>query len=323
MKIFMFTLLMSMAVTVHAGRLSQAVSKVQRPLQQAVAVVVCAAACLVFNSEVKAYNSGSSPLKEFAVGGGVPGYAFFNTKMGVYLPGDEADGSVFNIDLRYAIKSNDDYYGVYFEHFDAHLFRMFMRPNGITYPLPDRMGLALTGAGYDTYDKRSFELDGGTEGFAAGHLHWMGLDSPIFISKVGVGSLGFVDTGWFEQADLEAWAGDGAEFSYLLFLTNGIGFELQPRHSLLGVGVKVLQSRTIKGDIDFADGVDGNFVALWESAEAKAELIFTNDSPVAARLGVTAAAFRQRISADAETGEKFSQRKGGYRIAGHVSLYID
>ena len=210
-------------------------------------------------------------------------------------------------------------YAWYWEHLDAHLLRMFMRLNNTSYHLPDHSEFALTAAGFDYYDKRSFELDDGTEGFRAGHLHWMGVDSPLLISKVGVGSLGFFDTGWFKQADLEAWAGKEAEFSYWFFLTNGIGFAIQPPYSPLGLEVRVLQSRTIKGDVDFADGSDGDFVALWESAKAHAHI----DPFFGIRIGVVASAFRQRLSADAATRKKFSQNKNGHRITGYMSLYFE
>ena len=85
MKASMATLFISTAVTVHAGSLAQVMTKVARPLQQTMAVVVCAAACLVgFNPEVKA----NMKLRELSAGGGA-GHGFFSGKMGVYAPGDD------------------------------------------------------------------------------------------------------------------------------------------------------------------------------------------------------------------------------------------
>ena len=329
MKTLVTVLLISMATTAQAGGLSQLAMKVPRSLQQAVAVVVCATACLVgFNLKAEGNNDDRIPiLKEWAYGvGSSPGHLFIAGKLGIDSPGDLADGSLFNLDAL-ATFNNESSNGFqsYLEHLDAHFFRIYIRPEGTTYSQANRLEVSLSSVGFDYYDKRSFALDGGTEGFRAGHLHWMGLDSPILISKVGVGSLGLVNTGWFEQDDLEAWAGDEAEFSYWFFLTNGINVALQRRHSDFSFGLKILQSRTVKGDIDFADGTDGDFGAIWEIATVDAELSFLkkywHEGDV--RLGAAVSAFRQRLNANDETGGKFSQRKSGVRIAGHMGFYFD
>ena len=329
LKHLLAVLLFSVALTAQAGKLSQLVAKMPLPIKQAVVVIACAATCLVgLNPQsAEAYYEQQSlpPFKELMRGGGSgPGHSFLATKLGINVRGDSAYGSFLNIDTRIVARDGDSSgEQVHVEHFDGHLARMYNRPEGMTYSQANRLEYALTVAGVDYYDKRSFDLEDGTEGFKTAHLHWMGFDSSFVILKVGVGSLGFVKTGEFEQADLEYWAGDGADFSYVFFVTHGFGVALQPSDSRLSLGVKALQSRTLMGDIDFADGIDGDFVAIWESAEADLEWSLTKGSDADVRLGIGASIYRQRINADAATGERFSQNKKGHRIQGHLALYID
>lgn len=329
-KTSLAVLFMAMAVTAHAGKLSQLAAKVPRPLQQAVAVVVCATTCLVgFNPKAAGdWAIERMPLvKEMSAGiGSGPGHGFFSIKTGIDVEGDEERGSFFSIDALGTLKMSSNETGgndAYLEHFDGHFFRMYMLPEGMSYAHANRLELALTSAGYDYYDKRSFELTEGTEGFRTGHLHWMGIDSSFLITKVGVGNLGLVKTGWFEQADLEAWAGDGAEFSYWFFLTNGIGIAAQPRDGQLSLGAKILQARTLRGDIDFADGTDGDFVAIWESIEADVEFSLLDGDPYNdVRIGIAASFYRQRLSAGGEMREELSQRTNGHRLLVGLGFYF-
>ena len=204
-------------------------------------------------------------------------------------------------------------------------------PKGQSYAQANRHEHKLTVLGYDHYDKRSFELEDGTEGFRTGYLHLVGFDyASFFTTKVGLGNLAYatelyevLKTAWFEQADLRDWAGSRADFSYLFFVTNGIGFAVQPRGGqLLSYSAKILQARTIGGDIYFAGDDEGDFVAIWESIEGDVEfsLLEPYDN---LRLGLRASVYRQRLSANMGTRKKFSQRRSGNRVTGHVAFYFD
>ena len=328
MKTLLVVLLISMAVTAQAGKLSQLAAKVAHPLQKMV-VIACATGCMLGFAPKHAESiERVSPIKELVLGvAPETSQGFIRAKFGIPTDGEgEGDFSLFNIDtnIMASYRALED--NVHAEHFDAHFIRM----SGIasasqSYAHANRLEYAITGAGYDFYDKDSYDLTDGTEGFKASHLHWMGFESPFVIMKVGVGHLPGIKTGEFEQADLEAWAGDAAEFFYWLFVTNGVGFDLQSPQLPVSFGAKILQSRTLWGGIDFADGTDGNFTAIWEIIEADAELSFLNVSSsfhADFRIGVIGSVFRQRISGNTETGEKFSQRVNGARIRGFAAFYF-
>ena len=199
--------------------------------------------------------------------------------------------------------------------------------NGANYSEDHLFTLALSGGGLDHFDFRALELEDDTEGFTARHLHWMGFESPFFSTRVGVGDLGLVKTGLFRQADLEAWAGEGADFSYLFFLTNAFGIRAQPLRNgsdpgPVGISLDVEQMRTLRGDIDFLDGTDGGFTAIRESLRGEIEFVLYDEGGGGGwALGVEASLYRQRISATAEDGRDFSQNKSGKRVQLNLTKY--
>ena len=221
----------------------------------------------------------------------------------------------------------------YLESLNIHLFHTDNPISGNLgeehYPHLGRIIPTFSILGFDYNDKYTFELEDDIKGFRAGHLHLVGMDSSVIVSKVGLGRLGSVDidTGWFEQEDLQAWAGGKAEFSYQLFLTNGIGIGIHPPEVAASITARAVQERTFGGNIDFADGTEGEFVALWESVEVDVELslghVDDDKNFGDVRLRVAAYAFRQRLSANAETGEKFSQRKNGHRLSVSMVAYYE
>ena len=329
MKTLLVVLLISMAVTAQAGKLSQLAARVAQPLQKAL-VVACTTGCLLGFSPKHAESiERVSPIKEFVLGiAPVTNQGFISAKLGIPTDGEgEGDFSFLNIDTNIMASYRGREDGVHAEHFNA----SFIRMSGIasaskSYAHANRREFAITAAGYEFYDKDSYELTDDTQGFKVEHLYWQGLESPFLIMKAGVGKLPF-KVGRFEQADLQAWAGKNAEFSYWFYLTNGVGFEFQSESSFLSFGAKILQSRTLGGDIDFADGTDGNFVAIWEILEADAEISFSGESDnfhADMRLGLVGSVFRQRINGNIETEEKekFSQRVNGARIRVFVAFYF-
>ena len=131
MKTLLAVLLISMAITAQAGKLSQLAAKVPRSLQQAVAVVVCATTCLVGFSP-KAYGEFGDTIlafKELSAGyGSGHEHGFLSLKMGVLQDKLSRDRkydeslSVINIDALATLKRSSKESGsnAYLEHLDTH-----------------------------------------------------------------------------------------------------------------------------------------------------------------------------------------------------------
>ena len=344
--------LMCISLSMQAGHLSRIAEKVGRPLQKAIVVLVCSTTtCLMgFKAEaelrvlegigVDSYYG--TRLKELSLGGGShSGHGFVDGKVILADNGRNEDSVGY---LRELVTLDED--GVHLQELNAYLYYDYYLGGGKTYGEADKQMLTSTRLGFDHYDMRSFELADDTDGFVVSHLHLIGVEFPLsihrykpvfiskskvtpkFSSKVGAGGLGLVKTGIFSQADLEAWAGDEADFSYSFFLTNSIGVYIRPMQDgidvgRLGLGFKVEQMRTLRGDIDFTDGTDGSFTAIWESAQAEVEitLLDYNDSDDIWKLGVDLTFFRQLLDAESDAGKHFLQRKNGRRIRFALSKY--
>ena len=322
-----------------ASRLSRAITKVSRPLQKAVAVVACSVATCLVSIDAEAENlwldSEYGPrIKELALGSGSsPEHGFISGKAALMgnnnTPWDAEDNmpmmgylhGVVTLDGDEARLQQFNTYFIYFNNYG--LLR-----NG-TYS-EDNLLPAASMLGLDHFDFRAFELEDNTEGFAVSHLHLMGVEFPFFLTKIGVGNLGLIETGSFSQADLEQWAGVETDFSYLLFLTNTLGIDVQPMQNAQRPGPIVLsfdieQMRTLRGDIDFPDGTDGGFTAIRESVRAGIEFILYAGEYGRSELslGVEASTYRQRIDATAENGKKFSQHKSGRQVQVKLTKYWD
>lgn len=347
-------LLLCMSLSVQASRLARIAAKVNRPLQKALAVLACSAATCFVGIKAEAGISWldsdyGARLKELSLGSGShPSHGFVAGKA---ILADNGNSNAYEPSVGYlhgiTTLNGDE---ARLQQFNAYLYYNYLLPDGRTYGQANKQIMALTVAGLDHYDMRGFELstrsprlwfadhhatrraesEEDTDGFVVSHLHWMGIESPFFSSKVGVGDLGLVKTGLFRQADLEAWAGDGADFSYLFFLTNSIGVNINPMENgvdagPLNLGFKIEQMRTLSGDIDFADGTDGSFTALWESAQAEFEITLFSDRYAynVVKLGADLAVFRQRIDAESEAGKHFSQHKNGGQFSIAIRKYWD
>ena len=330
--------LVCISLSLQASRLSRVTEKVSRPLQQAVAVLACAAATCFVGIKAEAYDA---KVKELSFGTGYHYYDLFASgKMLLFDNGgsyyNEASiGYLHGQAALWQHRNKDDWGNSRTDSradlriLNAYLLYFYGTPGGKTYSQGGGDVLVLTAVGFDRHDMRGFELGDDTEAFAVKHLHGIGFESPIISSKVGIGDLGLVETGTFQQADLEEWAGDGADFSYLFFLTNSIGGTVRQssngsRSHVTRLSFKIEQMRTLSGDIDFADGTDGDFSAIWESF--KVEFGLSNkdhyNQRVLHELIIDWSAFRQRLAASAG-GRSFSQNKIGLRVGLRVTSYLD
>ena len=233
---------------------------------------------------------------------------------------------------------------MHLQQLNTYLYYLYGSSNGANYSEDHLFTVAFSSIGLDHFDFRALELEDDTEGFTARHLYWMGLEFPFlpnglietgdfqqvalfFSSNIGVGDLGFVETGSFRQADLEQWAGAEADFSYLFFLTNALGIRAQPLRNgsdpgPVGISLDVEQMRTLRGDIDFLGGTDGGFTAIRESLRGEIEFVLYDEGGGGGwALGVEASLYRQRISATAEDGRDFSQNKSGKRVQLDLTKY--
>ena len=326
--------LICMSLSMQAGHLSRIAEKVGRPLQKAIVVLVCSATTCLMGLKADAQlrliavdSYHGTRIKELSLGrNSRSGHSFIDGRV-ILADNGSSDDHETSVGYVHGLATLDED-GMRLQELNSYLYYTYILPDGNTYGETSKQMLALTRLGFDHYDMRSFELADDTDGFAVSHLHGIGLELPILTTRVGVGNLGLVKTGLFEQADLEAWAGDEADFSYLLFLTNSIGLHIRPMRDgvyvgPLGLGFKVEQMRTLRGDIDFTDGTDGGFTAIWESAQAEVEitLLDYNYSKDIWKLGVDLTFFRQRLDAMSDTGKHFSQRKDGRRIRFKLSKY--
>lgn len=346
--------LLCVSLSVQAARLSHITEKVGRPLQKALTVLICAAATCLVGLKAEAGNlwlasNYGARMKELSLGSGShPGHGFVAGKAILADNGSSTDFEPSVGYLHWLTTLNGDEGRL--QELNAYLYYNYFLPDGKTYGQANKQIMTLTVLGLDHYDMRSFELttrsprllfadhydtrrfefEDDTDGFAVSHLHWMGFESPFFSTRVGVGDLGLVKTGLFRQADLEAWAGEGADFSYLFFLTNSIGISISPMQDGIDGGplsfvFKIEQMRTLYGDIDFADGADGGFTAIWESAQAEIELTLLSDRYAhnIVKIGADLSVFRQRLDAESDAGKRFSQHKNGGRLSFKISKYGD
>ena len=326
--------LMCVSLSMQAGRLSRITKKVGHPLQKAIVVLACsAAACLMglkAEAQLQLIPMDSyywTRMKELSLGvGSHPGHGFVDGTM-ILVDNGSSDDHETSVGYLHGLATLDGD-GMRLQELNTYIFYNYMLPYGTTYAETHNLMLEFTKLGFDHYDMRSFDLADDTDGFAVSHLHGIGLVLPLLATKVGVGSLDLVKTGLFKQADLEAWAGNEADFSYLLFLANSIWLHFRPMQDGIDFGpldfnFKVEQMRTFRGDIDFADGTDGDFTAIWESAQAEVEvtLLDYNNSDDILKLGVDLTVFRQRLDANANAGKRFSQRKNGKQIRFKLSKY--
>ena len=187
---------------------------------------------------------------------------------------------------------------------------------------------AITTTGYDYYDFRTDELGNDIEGFTAHHVHLTGFELPVISSSIGVGNLGF-KTGNFEQADLRAWAGDNADLSYVLFHEGSLGIKIMPlrkswdRWGTLVLGIKAKQLRTLFGDIEFEDGMNGDFTAIWEEVSADLSIELVAGEHVQWNLLGELRSYRQRLDAQSEDGSAFSSRANGKKASVQVQMLFD
>lgn len=212
----------------------------------------------------------------------------------------------------------------------------------------------ISSIGYDYLDFRADDLNNGVDGFVAQHLHVIGFEFPVISSSIGLGDIGLVETGSFKQADLDAWAGEGARVSYIFFHDGSLGFKWMPlrkngplvkmngeslRHNdgsvvtapngdpgNFVVDFHVKQARTIGGDIDFPDSMDGDFTAIWEELSLQAAQrvwgnSYTDDSQIS--ILVKLRIYRQRINAKDEAGNSFSSRQDGSKALVKLQLLLD
>ena len=185
--------------------------------------------------------------------------------------------------------------------------------------LDGELPLLVTSTGYDYFDFRADDLGGEIEGFTAHHVHLYGVETPVFSSSIGIGDLGFAKLGNFSQADLNYWAGDNADLSYILFHRGSLGIRWMPSERW-AFNVDARQLRTIGGDIDFTDGTDGNFTAIWEEIALKSEFDIHLDQ---VRMVGELRFYRQRIDADDEIGNSFSSRQDGKKGSLKFQLLFD
>ena len=218
----------------------------------------------------------------------------------------------------------------------------------------DHPGIRQTIAGYSLVGYERLNLKGfDDQGFAASHLHLFGITVPIdpvggskaFIgyvpdgkkprgmlaikSSLGINDIDFVNLGGFGQEDLEAWAGEDAGISYVFVHEGALRFSFTPqqlgpkggyRAGSTVVAVELRDLRTIKGDIDFQDGADGDFTAVWNDIT----LTLSQELPSNEgwHLQGEARVYRQTIDASGR-GESFSLDEKGIRGAVKVKMLSD
>ena len=207
---------------------------------------------------------------------------------------------------------------------------------GCLYALPDYTAagqhelVALSLGGYDYLDLRSHQPDG----FVAGHLHLVGVESPVFGVNIGLGGSydpypASIHVGTFQQEDLEAWAGAEAGFSHELFIEAYAGLSsayLDPLAFLepLVVSIKIEQARTVYGDVHrLSDGGDGDFTAIWERLSGRVEVPLHEGEHLSVNLDIELSLHRQRLNAELEGKGHFSRRTAGKQIALLLTLHND
>lgn len=185
--------------------------------------------------------------------------------------------------------------------------------------------MTLNFIGYDYHNLGAYQSDG----FTSSHLHWLGMGTPTFGIDIGVGDLGFVRSGEFQQKHMTEWAGPEADFSHVIFLetyanlSSAYFSQLDFLHPVIfSIGGE--QRRTIFGDIDLLDNTDGDFTAIWERLRAEVEIIHRHeDAPLdtGLSLSIELSLFRQRLNAMRENGRSFSQRTNGHLVKFTLTIY--
>ena len=176
----------------------------------------------------------------------------------------------------------------------------------------DKLPLIVSLFGYEYLDFRADDFDGDTEGFTTHHAHLVGVETPVLSSSIGI-------AGNFSQADLDYWAGEGADIYYFLFHNGSLGFLWSP-HERLEFSVDAKQLRTLGSHIEFSDYTEGDFTAIWEEVALKAALDIYIDQ---LQLIGNVRFYRQRINANDEFGNSFSSRQNGNKAAVKLQMSFD
>ena len=283
-------------------------------------------------------------LKRFAVSGslnphhsGVEATYILRDTGGDLLGGDtDPSPSLGYLDF----KANYDGEQMRLPRLETYLTYSYALPYYMSYADGHKIRGAISSLGYEYYDHSTYELDDAeTEGFVAHHIHMFGVHFPMFGSNFGLGDIGYAKTGGFEQADLEAWAGDDARLSFVFFHRGylqlrwrslraayfsatddhpHVFYERESADDVLpiDVGIKAEQLRTLFGNIEKKNGEEGDFTAIWESILADVRLQIYSGYARNDGLFLVGEfeAYRQRINAQLEEGGAFSQQASGKRI---------
>ena len=319
----------------QAYQLSDALTKVSRPLAKTVAVLVCSAT-LCFSAPNNAdgnflRDSYLNPrIKRLEVGGGSkPSYAFLAGELTLAESGD--DGAVIGY-LQGTATVNTD--ASHLERSKSYLFYNLSRlsPEQTIMRDPDML-IRSSAIGVDSYDFRSSSNSSDEGGFAAEHFHLLGWENFLGESNIGLGDIGFVNFSAFKHEGLEEWAGAGADFSYISFVEIVLKLPLYPYSDLgklktipatmsasddipLFVGVRVETLRTLFGDIDFADGTDGGFDAGRNNVAVDIKLRLLNDDRIDGGLNLNTELlfYWMGVDAEADSGRTFKQITNGKRF---------
>lgn len=194
--------------------------------------------------------------------------------------------------------------------------------------------------GYEWLDFRGSDA----KGFTANHFHLLGFTvgtDPsrdenraiiMFKSATGLNDIGIVKLGNFNQDDLQAWAGKGADFSYVLTHEGSVGFTFTPktkgydggehngyRPDGLVIGLEVRDLRTIGGDIDWKNGTDGDFTATWNDIKLSLSQELATGKDYNWYLLLEGSVYRQTIDAKG-AGKTFNSSEKGAHLSASVQL---
>ena len=194
--------------------------------------------------------------------------------------------------------------------------------------------------GYEWLDFRGSDA----KGFTANHFHLLGFTvgtDPkgdenrtiiVFKSATGLNDIGIVKLGNFNQDDLQAWAGKDEDFSYVLMHEGSVGLTFTPktkgydsdyRPEGLVVGLEVRDLRTIGGDIDWEDGTDGDFTAVWNDITLALSQELATGKDHSWYLQAEARFYRQAIGAKALGKTTFNSNEKGARVSASLQLQFD